>query len=159
MTQLIETLDKLENLDWSVELVDAKSHFVLQSVKVVDGKKFTECQLWVKKKPLQITAVRLLQNLEPAEAIPVSTTTDPKIIENLTLPEVKGCDSAIVWDTIQNPLYYWRTATILCMRTSVTSRFMGFGEQGGQHLFKNQTFMNYFSEWIRPNMTVARSVL
>ena len=41
---------------------------------------------------------------------------------------------------------YTERATVLAVEKSVTADFMGFGEQGGKHLFKKKTYMNYFSK-------------
>ncbi|KOS22241.1 Alpha-glucosidase 2 [Escovopsis weberi] len=144
-SKLIENLDRLEKVDWEVTLKDAGSHFVLQSVKHVEGKKIPEVQLWLQKDPLQITAVRLLHSNGAVEPIPKGTTTDPDINNAITLHERMGSAAAVIWKTRVNPIRYWGTATILSEQSSVTSRFMGFGEQGGQHLFKRNTFMNYFN--------------
>jgi hypothetical protein len=105
-----------------------------------------EVQLWIQKDPFQITAVRVLESLPPAEQVPQIQTLDAATLDKLTFTNVKGAKSAVIWKTKPRGLRYTNRATILEIEKSVTADFMGFGEQGGKNLFKKETYMNYFSK-------------
>jgi hypothetical protein len=105
-----------------------------------------ELQLWVQRDPFQITAVRVLESLAPAEKLPEIQSFEASTFEKLSLTTAKGAQSAVIWRTKPRGLRYTNRATILAVEKSVTADYMGFGEQGGKNLFKKKTYMNYFSE-------------
>ncbi|KAF6826526.1 alpha-1,4-glucan lyase [Colletotrichum musicola] len=142
-TELIKTLDEAEGIKWDVELIQGDQYYILQSV-VIDpqtSEKVKEVQLWVQRNPFQITAVRVLKSLAPAEALPVDISAGPLIFEN----EAEGSRRAVIWKTKRRGLMYGERATVLALEKSITADFMGFGEQGGNDLFKKETYMNYFN--------------
>ncbi|KAK5991737.1 Alpha-glucosidase 2-like protein [Cladobotryum mycophilum] len=148
MSTLIEKLDNFEQISWGVELICAPSYYILQSVMTLDnGEKRPEVQLWIQKDPFQITAIRLLGNSHPVEKLPIVSTMDEGTETHLNLQPQKGNDVAVIWKTKPKPLKYMHrgSATILSVQTPVTAHYMGFGEQGGRHLFKDKTYMNYFN--------------
>lgn len=117
---------------------------MLQSLVRRDGESHKEVQLWIQKNPFQITAVRVLKSLPPAESVPQGNDLDA-----LRLPDdAQGSRRAVIWKTKRRGFIYGDHSTVLQMDKSITADFMGFGEQGGNDLFKSQTYMNYFSEHI-----------
>lgn len=148
MNKLIATLDAVEGITWGVELVKDPQHYILQSVRDPSGPdRKVEIQLWITRDPFQITAVRVLSSLPPAEKIPELQLLDSDSVKQLELPTASGAASAIVWKTKPRGLQYLDNATVLVVEKSVTADFIGFGEQGGKNLFKKKTFMNYFSRY------------
>jgi hypothetical protein len=147
LSKLIATLDAAEGITWTVELIKDPQYYILQSVRDPTGpQRKVEIQLWIKRDPFQITAVRVLSSLPPSEKIPELQLLDSDSVKQLELPTATGAASAIVWKTKPRGLQYRDDATVLVVEKSVTADFVGFGEQGGKNLFKKQTFMNYFSE-------------
>lgn len=147
MSELITKLDDFEGLDWRVELIsNVPSYYILQSVKA--GSKKPEVQLWIRKNPFQITAVRPVKNSRIVEKFSMPSTIDEAIGAQLDLQPMQGVEKAVIWKTKPKPLKYVSrgSATILSVETPATAHYMGFGEQGGRNLFKSNTFMNYFSE-------------
>ncbi|KAF4949869.1 hypothetical protein FSARC_13371 [Fusarium sarcochroum] len=147
MSGLISTLDGLEDINWCVELIDTDPQYIiLQSV--VDPKtpnRRVELQIWVQRDPFQITAVRVLESNPPCEKLPELQSVNSRTAKQIELPTHRGAQAAIIWKTRPRGLQYSGTSTILSIEKSVTADFMGFGEQGGKHLFKKQTYMNYFN--------------
>jgi len=149
LSKLIATLDAVEGITWSVELIQDPQHYILQSVRDASGpKRKVELQLWIRRHPFQITAVRVLSSLQPAEKIPELQLLDSDSVKQLELQTASGAASAIVWKTKPRGLQYRDNSTVLVVEKSVTADFIGFGEQGGKHLFKKKTYMNYFSRSI-----------
>lgn len=147
MSKLIATLDGVEGINWSVELIKDPQHYILQSVREPTGpNRKVEVQLWIRRDPFQITAVRVLSSLPPSEKIPELQLLDSDSVKQLELQTANGAASAIVWKTKPRGLHYRENATVLVVEKSVTADFIGFGEQGGKNLFKKKTFMNYFSK-------------
>ncbi|KAK1727512.1 alpha-1,4-glucan lyase [Colletotrichum acutatum] len=146
-TELISILDKCEELAWQVELIEDDQYYILQSVVQRDpnAPPEKEVQLWISRNPFQITAVRLLKSLAPAEARPVPQTFEKDVVESLTLPVNEGFRPAVIWKTKPRGLLYGEHSAILCLDKSITADYMGFGEQGGKDLFKKKTYMNYFN--------------
>ncbi|KAM0256094.1 hypothetical protein ACHAQJ_005181 [Trichoderma viride] len=146
MFELIPRLDHFEQLIWRVELIsNVPSYYILQSV--VSGVEKPEVQLWIQKNPLQITAIRLVKNSRTVKKFPMPTTIDDALQSQLDFKPVQGAEKAVVWKTRPKPLKYVSrgSATILSVETPATAHYMGFGEQGGQRLFKENTYMNYFN--------------
>lgn len=140
----------MEGITWGVELIKDPQHYVLQSVRDPSGpKRKVEVQLWIRRDPFQITAVRVLSSLPPAEKIPELQLLDSDSVKQLELPTTIGAASAIVWKTKPRGLQYRENSTVLVVEKSVTADYIGFGEQGGKNLFKKKTFMNYFSTYIQ----------
>jgi len=149
LSRLISTLDAVEGIEWAVELVEDPRCYILQSVlNPRTDKRKVELQLWIERDPFQITAVRVLESLTPAEKLPEIQSLDADTVEKLSLTTAKGAHRAVIWKTKPRGLSYKDQATILSVKKSVTADFMGFGEQGGKHLFKRKTFMNYFSKFM-----------
>lgn len=147
LSGLISTLDSIEGITWATELIEDPRYLIFQSVLDPDSpNRKVELQLWIQRNPFQITAVRVLESLPPAERLPESQSVDVNTLGKLSLTNVKGAQSAVIWKTRPRGLRYTSRATILAIEKSVTADFMGFGEQGGKHLFKKKTYMNYFSE-------------
>lgn len=120
----------------------------MQSVRDPGGPdRKVEVQLWIPKDPFQITAVRVLSSLPPAEKIPELQLLDSNSVKLLELPTASGAASAIVWKTRPRGLQYRDNTTVLVVDKSITADYIGFGEQGGKNLFKKKTFMNYFSKY------------
>lgn len=160
MSKLIATLDAVEGITWAVELIKDPQHYILQSVCDPTGpNRKVEVQLWIRRDPFQITAVRVLSSLQPAEKIPELQLLDSDSIKQLELQTASGAASAIVWKTKPRGLQYRDNATVLVVEKSVTADFIGFGEQGGKNLFKKKTFMNYFSKFIYAIDILSTSLL
>ena len=147
LSRLVATLDAVEGITWAVELVKDPQHYILQSVRDPTGPaRKIEVQLWIRRDPFQITAVRVLSSLPPSEKIPELQLLDSDSVKQLDLPTASGASSAIVWKTKPRGLQYRDNSTVLVLEKSVTADYIGFGEQGGKNLFKKKTFMNYFSK-------------
>jgi hypothetical protein len=145
-TNLINVLDKIEVLQWGVELVHDDRFFILQSVVSPEtDHRGIQVQLWIQRDPFQITAVRALQNELPVQNLPELQSMEADTVDKVTLKVSRGTQGAAIWRTRPRGLRYTERATILEIEKSVTADFMGFGEQGGKNLFKKKTFMNYFS--------------
>lgn len=130
------------------ELVQDPRYYILQSVVDPDTpNRKVVLQLWIQRDPFQITAVRVLESLAPAEKLPEVQSFEVGTLEKLSVTTTKGAQNAVIWKTKPRGLRYTNRATILAIEKSVTADFMGFGEQGGKDLFKKKTYMNYFSEW------------
>lgn len=146
LTSLIETLDKLEKVTWDIEVLEDPQYIVFQSVLNPNTpNRQVQLQIYIQRDPFQITVVRVLESQPPAEKLP---ELQKKAIhaDKIELHEVKGAQKAIIWRTRPKGLIYTERATVLAVEKSVTADFMGFGEQGGKHLFKKKTYMNYFSK-------------
>jgi hypothetical protein len=155
--KLIATLDAVEGITWGVELIKDPQHYVLQSVRDPSGpKRKVEVQLWIRREPFQITAVRVLASLQPAEKIPELQQLDSASAKQLEMQTSSGATSAVIWKTKPRGLQYRDNATVLVVEKSVTADYIGFGEQGGKNLFKKKTFMNYFSEFPRYRRSVEK---
>jgi hypothetical protein len=147
LSLLISTLDAVENIDWAVEIIEDPKYYILQSVmNPKTDQRQVKLQLWVQRDPFQITAVRVLKSQSPVEKLPVLQSLDATTSDKLKLHTSKGAEAAVIWKTKPRGLQYQGNATVLSVEKSVTADFMGFGEQGGKHLFKKKTYMNYFSE-------------
>lgn len=152
LSGLIATLDGLENIDWDVELVEDPQYIIFQSVLNPETpNRQVQLQIWIQRDPFQITVVRVLESNPPAEKLPELQSFNSRSSKQLELPIQKGAQAAIIWKTRHKGLQYTERATILSVEKSVTADFMGFGEQGGKHLFKKKTYMNYFS---KPNINM-----
>ncbi|KAH7025658.1 alpha-1,4-glucan lyase [Microdochium trichocladiopsis] len=145
-TELIRVLDRVQNIDWRVDLIQSDEYYILQSIVVHDGKDEKGLELWIQKDPFQITAVRLLTGLEPATRPPQAQDLEDSNHDGLGFPnEVSGQRRAVIWQTKPRGLLYGDQSTVLCLERSVTADYMGFGEQGGSSFFKERTFLNYFN--------------
>ncbi|KAH8676424.1 glycosyl hydrolases family 31-domain-containing protein [Tricladium varicosporioides] len=146
LSLLISTLDAVEGINWAVELVQDPRYLIIQSVlNPHEHHRKVELQLWIQKDPFQITAVRVLESLAPAEKLPEPQSFDEATISTLSLATAKGAQSAVIWKTRPRGLRYRGDATVLTVEKSITADFMAFGEQGGKNLFKKKTYMNYFN--------------
>ncbi|KAK7415851.1 hypothetical protein QQZ08_012222 [Neonectria magnoliae] len=146
LSQLISSLDAVEGINWAVELVEDPQYYILQSVmNPGTDQRRVECQLWVQRDPFQITAVRVLKSQGPAERLPEIQSLDAGTVDKVQLQTHTGADKAVIWKTKPRGLQYTNTATVLAVEKSATADYMGFGEQGGKHLFKKKTYMNYFN--------------
>lgn len=146
LSRLIATLDAVEGITWAVELVKDPQYYVLQSVTDPTGpSRKVELQLWIRRSPFQITAIRVLESMQPAEKLPELQLLDSDSVKQLELQTAPGAASAIVWRTKPRGLQYRDNSTVLVVDKSVTADYIGFGEQGGKSLFKKKTYMNYFN--------------
>ena len=146
LSKLIATLDAVEGITWAVELITDPQYYILQSVLDPNGgNRRVDLQLWIRRDPFQITAVRVLESLQPAERIPEVQILDSAKAKQLALPTADGRSSAIIWKTKLRGLQYRDNATVLNIEKSITADFVGFGEQGGKNLFKKKTYLNYFN--------------
>lgn len=142
-------MDHCEELKWQVELIEDEQYYILQSVvqpRDRNGSPQKELQLWISRSPFQITAVRSLKSLAPAEARPKVQSFETDVFESTALAESEGVRPAVIWKTKARGLLYGKHSTVLSLDKSITADYMGFGEQGGKDLFKKKTYMNYFSE-------------
>ncbi|KAH7188137.1 glycosyl hydrolases family 31-domain-containing protein [Fusarium flagelliforme] len=145
LSSLIKTLDTLEKVSWDVEVLEDPQYIVFQSVLNPNTpNRQVQLQIYIQRDPFQITVVRVLESQPPAEKLP---ELQKKAIhaDKIDLPVSKGAQAAIIWKTRSKGLMYTERATVLAVEKSVTADFMGFGEQGGKHLFKKKTYMNYFN--------------
>ncbi|KAK5651788.1 hypothetical protein OQA88_11655 [Cercophora sp. LCS_1] len=146
LSKLIAVLDAVEGVNWAVELVEDPQYYILQSVIDPKGRdRKVDVQLWIRRDPFQITAVRVLSSLQPAEKIPELQVLNTSNVQQLALQTANGGASAIIWKTKPRGLAYRDNATILAVEKSITADFIGFGEQGGKNLFKKKTYLNYFN--------------
>ncbi|RFU31057.1 hypothetical protein B7463_g5273, partial [Scytalidium lignicola] len=139
LSDLIETLDAIEHIRWGVEFIEDPQYFILQSVKYEPRE--IVLQIWIQRNPFKMTAVRMLKSLPPADSLPRAQTHH----SDLDMESTQGVQKAVIWKTKESGLQVFEKATILSVEKSVTANYMGFGEQGGKHLFKKDTYMNYFN--------------
>ncbi|TQN64448.1 hypothetical protein CSHISOI_11005, partial [Colletotrichum shisoi] len=127
--------------------IEDDQYYILQSVvqRSPVSPPETELQLWISRNPFQITAVRVLKSLAPAEARPRPQTCEKEVVEALDLPLNEGIRPAVIWKTKPRGLLYGEHSAVLCLEKSITADYMGFGEQGGKDLFKKKIYMNYFN--------------
>jgi alpha-glucosidase (family GH31 glycosyl hydrolase) len=97
--------------------------------------------LYIERAPFRMIAVRLLEH---------ANKSDDETIARLAgeLSAEHRMTEKIIWETTSKPLRWKQfgdtTATILTVKKPGSSKYIGFGEQGGKSLLKNRTFMNYF---------------
>jgi alpha-glucosidase (family GH31 glycosyl hydrolase) len=116
----------------------------LQSVLLKnDGSREINVQLWIQRHPFKITVVRSLVSTGTDVQLP--TLHHPTLHYPESIPEVPGQSNAIVWQTKDYGLLYEGDATILNIDKPATAKYLGFGEQGGRSLYKDNSFMNYFN--------------
>ena len=142
---LMKVLDHHDQSKWEVELVEDELFLILQSsIHQDSGSSDVVTQLWIQRRPFQITAV------QPLKAIPQWNPMPRLLLPNnnarIEIPEAVGVRPSIVWQTQMNGVRYQDSATILSVQKPSTARYLGWGEQGGTSLFKDNTFLNYFSK-------------
>lgn len=138
LSKMTRILDVAEEITWDLEFDHHHAnHYVLRSVIVLKGKRHAAVELWIQKHPFKITAVR---DIKTAAALGLGLGEDIP----LEIPGPSG--RAIIWQTKENPLQYDERATILSVEKHAQAKYMGFGGQGGKNLFKDRTYLNYFSE-------------
>ncbi|KAI0485577.1 glycosyl hydrolases family 31-domain-containing protein [Xylaria cf. heliscus] len=146
LTDLIKVLDAAEGINWRVDelkKVDSR-FFILQSVIIrPDGTEEIGIQLWIQRNPFRITAVRSIASA--GMGINISGLDHPILKSPESIPARDGHDNAIIWQTKERGLLYQDDAVILNIVKPITSKYLGFGEQGGKSLYKDKTFMNYFN--------------
>ncbi len=145
-SDLIRVLDNYEKLDWDVELIEDENFLVLQSSTVQSdgGPSIVATQLWIQRHPFQITAIQPLKSTPLWDSMPLLRRPDSNA--RVQIPEVAGVRSSIVWQTQVRGLRYQGSATVLSVQKPSTARYLGWGEQAGTSLFKDNTFLNYFSK-------------
>ncbi|KAH8648034.1 glycosyl hydrolases family 31-domain-containing protein [Tricladium varicosporioides] len=151
MTTLIETLDVFEQINWRVELIKDPAHqfYKLQSVLDPDDpiNRRVCVELFIQRNPFKITAVRSVEVLPSPNPIPefqINETSNGHANGN-GVTRTKNTYKVVVWQTKEQALQYNNYAAVLSMEKASTAKYMGFGEQGGTHLFKDKTYMNYFN--------------
>ncbi|KAK7934903.1 glycoside hydrolase family 31 protein [Apiospora marii] len=144
-TQVPPILDTAEGLRWTVEFKTIKNQFyLLQSVRTEDdGAQKIVVQLWIQRNPFKITAVRSIASTGTVDSSPA--LQHPALNSCDSIPHEYGRANAIIWETKSRALLYQEDATILNIDKPLTAKYLGFGEQGGKHLFKDKTYMNYFN--------------
>ena len=152
LSEMIQVLDIAENVKWQVELLDQDSRYlILQSI--IDpglASQRTGVQLWVQRNPFKITAVRAVKAAPASPILPqLQAPVDASVASKLSIKETQGRQNAIIWQTKERPLQYYQDATIPAVEKPYMARYAGFGEQGGNRMFKDNVYMNYFSELAR----------
>jgi hypothetical protein len=147
---MIKILDVAEQVNWQVELQTGDTrYFILQSV--IDPGLSTQrvgVQLWIQRNPFRITAVRSVRAASASVILPqLQAPIDASVASKLRIEETQGRNNAIIWQTKVRPLQYIQDAAILSVEKPYMARYAGFGEQGGKRMFKDNVFMNYFSEY------------
>ncbi|KAI9729368.1 MAG: hypothetical protein M1834_006892 [Cirrosporium novae-zelandiae] len=143
LSNLVRVLDKLEHISWRVDLVQDNEFLILQSVRNPESpERQVITQLYIQRNPFKITAVQPLKVLPALEVLPQADATKN---EELNTKAVQGTQNLIVWQTKEYPLAYNSSATVLSVEKPGRARYLGFGEQGGKHLFKDKVYMNYFN--------------
>ncbi|GME64457.1 Glycoside hydrolase family 31 [Neofusicoccum parvum] len=142
LQKMISILDKAEGINWSVKFDDKNPrYFTLDSViKRPDGSETLGVRLWIQRNPFRITATRKIRT---ADALNISEKDEEDLPIPVGAPAPSG--DAIIWQTKKKPLQYQTDATVLAVEKPDPAKFLGFGEQGGKHLFKESTYMNYFN--------------
>ena len=143
---LIKVLDDHDQSQWEVELVEDDLFLILQSsIRQDSGSSDVVTQLWIRRCPFQITAV------QPLKATPRWNSMPRLLLPNnnarVNIPETGGVRPSVVWQTQMNGVRYQDSATILSVQKPSTAAYLGWGEQGGTSLFKDDTFLNYFSKF------------
>ncbi|KAL7276242.1 hypothetical protein RUND412_000778 [Rhizina undulata] len=148
-SELIDHLDYVEKVFWKIRFNEKPvddSYYLLESVTYgsaddlkndVNGTIVTE--LYIYKNPFKIQAVRSLESLGISDPPP----RDPSVAN------VKPTTRKVVWQTEDAGLA-WKVngtahATVLAVDKPGSARYLGFGEQGGSALLKENTLMNYFN--------------
>ncbi|KAK7966875.1 glycoside hydrolase family 31 protein [Apiospora aurea] len=145
LTELIEILDAAEGLNWTVEFKPVGDQFyLLQSVRTTkDSARTIVVQLWIQRNPFKVTAVRSIASTGTVDTSPA--LQHPALDSVDSIPKERGRANAIIWETKSRAILYQEDATILNVDKPLTAKYLGFGEQGGKHLFKDKTYMNYFN--------------
>ncbi|GFP51923.1 alpha-glucosidase 2 [Trichoderma asperellum] len=105
MSELITKLDDFDGLDWRVELIsNVPSYYILQSVKA--GAEKPEVQLWIQKRPFQITAIRPVKNSRIVEKFSMPSTIDEAIRPQVDFQPLQGVEKAVIWKTKPKPLKF-----------------------------------------------------
>ena len=120
------------------------SFLVLQSSTLENGKSEVATQLWVQLRPFQISAIQPLETIPRWGHLP--RLLSPENDALVRLPELAGRRTSVVWQTKVRPIRYQGTATILSLEKPDLARYLGWGEQAGTSLFKDNVMMNYFSK-------------
>ena len=145
MPDLVKVLDDHDRLSWDIELIVDDAFLVLQSsIRQNHGASTVATQLWIQRHPFQITAVQPLKAFPQWDSMPRLLL--PGNDARVKLPEKSGVRSSIVWQTKVRGLKYQGAATILSLEKPSSARYLGWGEQAGTSLFKDKTYLNYFSK-------------
>ena len=153
LTDTIQILDQAEDFTWHVELIEPNNqYYVLQSVidPVGEATRYIAVQLWIRRNPFRITAIRLVKAVGSYTQIPsfvAPDAIDPEISKQLHIDVGPDSRLAVVWRTKEKPLQWLNNATILAIEKPLSAKYTGFGEQGGNRLFKDNMCMNYFSRY------------
>ncbi|KAL1636191.1 hypothetical protein SLS58_009885 [Diplodia intermedia] len=136
LSKMIEILDRAEGIEWSVQFDDSNPRYY--NLRSVDKSGNPTVQLWIQRDPFRIMATRTIKMHLRDDELPISA------------PAESG--QAVIWKTKKRPLQYQvrdtqqePSAIVLSVEKPDPARYMGFGEQGGNHLFKDNTYMNYFN--------------
>lgn len=143
--KLIEVLDNVEHKKWRVDLIEDPQYLILQSVETIDHQEKPAVQLWIQRNPFKITAIRAVDAWQPTLQLP--KPQNPLTSSNQLIKEIEGSKKAIIWETEDRGFKYAGNAAVLSVKKSITAKYIGFGEQGGRHFFKENTYMNYFSKF------------
>ncbi|EKG12891.1 Glycoside hydrolase family 31 [Macrophomina phaseolina MS6] len=145
LSNMIDILDRAEGITWSVQFDDSNPRYYI--LRSVDGNGKPVVQLWIQRDPFRIIATRTIKT--PGK-LKMHVRDDEESHLPITAPAESG--QAVIWKTKKRPLQYQvrgsdkePCAIVLSVEKPDPARFMGFGEQGGKDLFKDNTFMNYFN--------------
>ncbi|KAL0256827.1 hypothetical protein SLS55_007636 [Diplodia seriata] len=145
LSKMISILDKAEGIAWSVQFDDSNPRYY--NLRSVDGNGNPMVQLWIQRDPFRITATRTIKT---PRKLKMHLRDDEDSHLPISTPAESG--QAVIWKTKKRPLQYQvrdteqePSAIVLSVEKPDPARYMGFGEQGGKDLFKDNTYMNYFS--------------
>ncbi|KAL1613812.1 hypothetical protein SLS54_010273 [Diplodia seriata] len=117
------------------------------NLRSVDGNGNPMVQLWIQRDPFRITATRTIKT--PGK-LKMHLRDDEDSHLPISAPAESG--QAVIWKTKKRPLQYQvrdteqePSAIVLSVEKPDPARYMGFGEQGGKDLSKDNTYMNYFN--------------
>ena len=144
LSNLIEVLDSVNKSQWDVECIEDDGVLIFQSFcRDKDSSKRIVSQLRIQTSPFKISAIQPLKTT-PAMNDPLQTSE----AKNKSIDQTKDrCERPlVVWETIEYPLSFQETATILTVRRPKTAAYLGFGEQGGASFLRDRTYMNFFGK-------------
>ncbi|KKY28055.1 putative alpha-glucan lyase [Diplodia seriata] len=145
LSKMIDILDKAEGIAWSVQFDDSNPRYY--NLRSIDGNGNPMVQLWIQRDPFRITATRTIKT---PRKLKIHLRDDEDSHLPISAPAESG--QAVIWKTKKRPLQYQvrdteqePSAIVLSVEKPDPARYMGFGEQGGKDLFKDNTYMNYFN--------------
>ncbi|KAG8709468.1 hypothetical protein FRC12_001227 [Ceratobasidium sp. 428] len=149
LTDLINTLDKFEGINWKVVTEETSEYVKLESRPTLqsnpNGHQYM-C-IYIRKKRFRIVAIKSLKRRVCSGTKYINQVFG---VSALTAP---GNDTKIVWATKPKGVLYSGKTVVVEVEKPGMARYLGFGEQGGHQLLKTKLIADYFNY---DNMTYSQ---